>query len=347
MTAEGLEHSEDESYDKIAHDLQQLRVTAGDVPYAEIVRRIGKQREARGVSPASSRPGRTTVYDAFREGRSRINTNLVCEIVEALGATEAEVATWRTRCNEARALSVRVKSAPTPESVTQPEPKITEETPKPAWPSLHPVAVRALLVALCLGINFVGYTAIAFLHLPLYLDMIGTGLAAIALGPWYGVFVGAATSVFGYSIHGSMVIPLVVVSSIGALVWGYGVRKLGFGRSFSRYFSLNVAVAVACSLIATPILVLFFNGGTGHNGDSIVHTFTSLGEPELLSVFQANLILSVVDKLLSGFIILMLLNAIGSKLHVKGLGTHDKPFFYLRLSNYAPVGSSCQSHALS
>jgi hypothetical protein len=38
-----------------------------------------------------------------------------------------------------------------------------------------------------------------------------------------------------------------------------------------------------------------------------------MGEPEFVSVLQGNLLLSLVDKLLSGFIILMLLSALGRR----------------------------------
>src|SRR4051794_25811352 len=65
------------SYDEIAQDLKQLRFAAGDVSYAEIVRRIAVHRERNGVDAGNSRPARTTVYDAFRTGRTRVNPQLV------------------------------------------------------------------------------------------------------------------------------------------------------------------------------------------------------------------------------------------------------------------------------
>ncbi|MGB9034947.1 MAG: hypothetical protein WCC45_10560, partial [Paeniglutamicibacter sp.] len=65
------------AYDEIAQDLQQLRFAAGDVSYAEIVRRIAAHRERNGVDAGNARPARTTVYDAFRTGRTRVNPHLV------------------------------------------------------------------------------------------------------------------------------------------------------------------------------------------------------------------------------------------------------------------------------
>ncbi|MER8024685.1 hypothetical protein [Glutamicibacter protophormiae] len=91
-----------EAFDAIARDLQALRIEAGDVPYAEIVRRIGKLRERAGVGAAAARPARTTVYDVFRLGRTRINAKLVGEIVQALGCSPEEAETWERRCLQAR-----------------------------------------------------------------------------------------------------------------------------------------------------------------------------------------------------------------------------------------------------
>ncbi len=82
------------TFDQIAGDLQARRAAAGSPSYAEIALRIARIRELRGGAEAHSRPARTTVYDAFREGRRRMDTALVLDIVRALGASEAEVDEW-------------------------------------------------------------------------------------------------------------------------------------------------------------------------------------------------------------------------------------------------------------
>ncbi|MDN5632399.1 hypothetical protein, partial [Kocuria sp.] len=80
-----------ESYDDIARGLHRLRSEAGGISYARITQRIERARRERGVDEYSARLARSTVYDAFRSGRTRLSADLVEEIVLALGV-DAEAA---------------------------------------------------------------------------------------------------------------------------------------------------------------------------------------------------------------------------------------------------------------
>src|SRR5699024_1851196 len=91
----------------IVTDLRELRVNAGVVTYAEIARRIGGHRGRFNGEGVNDAPARSTVYDAFRSGRSRLNAELVGEIARALGEDEQSVHQWRVRCYQAQASSER------------------------------------------------------------------------------------------------------------------------------------------------------------------------------------------------------------------------------------------------
>lgn len=272
--------------DRLALDLQELRSRAGDPSYAEIVARIGQQRRAAGA-PAESRPGRTTVYDAFRTGRRRVDVALVLEIVRALGADEDEVEAWRERCRDA----VRPRDVPAPATTpTQ------ELAPRGGARSV------LLTLALCLLVNLLGRGMVDLLHLPLYLDMVGTAIAAVLLGPWWGAGVGAATNVLGSVISGPASLAFIPVNVVGALVWGYGVRH-GWGRSAARFLVLSMAVGVACTLVAAPIVLLVFGGYTFlHAEDTLTRTIVGHVGHLGVAVFASNLITSLADKVISGFV---------------------------------------------
>ncbi|MGO1972659.1 MAG: hypothetical protein ACTH2Q_06835 [Propionibacteriaceae bacterium] len=309
---EGEQRDDRDSFDRIAADLNLLRLEAGEVSYAEIVRRVGKHREAGGAPPTAARPARTTVYDAFRTGRSRVNAQLVGEIVRALGAGADEVTRWEQRCIRARHDGQRVRTAPPPAAApspaTDPAPA---PTPAPDPTPRRPGATASLrLILACLVLNYTGHAAVGWLALPLYLDMVGTAVAAIVLGPWHGVAVAVLTNVLGVSVNGPMALPFGVVNVAGALVWGFGARSARFNRSLPRYFTLNALTAVVCTVVAAPLLLALFQGETGHAGDSLTHTFTTMGEPLVLAVFQANLFTSVVDKLIAGFFVLAVLGQV-------------------------------------
>jgi energy-coupling factor transport system substrate-specific component len=293
------------SYDEIAQDLKVLRFVAGDISYAEIVRRIAAHRERGGVDASNARPARTTVYDAFRTGRTRVNPQLVGEIARVLGASEAEVSQWEERCLRAR-LNPRAVPGPLPEAVPEssfPQPAVTEKK--------VPARSRKLMLFLaCIGLNVLGFTLVAWLGLPLYFDMVGTAITAIVLGPWAGVAVGLATNAIGLAITDSSSIAFSLVNIAGALVWGYGARRLRLCQTLPRYVLLNVLVALGCSLVASALLVLLFNGGTGHASETTTRNLSAMGNSLYLAVLGSNVVHSLADKLLTGFIVLGALGAV-------------------------------------
>lgn len=285
--------------DDLALELQRLRADADSPSYAEIAIRIGRQRQDRGVPAAEARPGRTTVYDAFRTGRRRIDPALVGEIVRALGVDEADVARWTRAC---RALQHPV---PEPAGAEPPEPSsaVTPQAAEDAPP--RPRARRmALVLVACVAINLAGRGIVEVLHLPFYLDMVGTAIAAVALGPWWGALVGLATNVAGVPLSGSASLPFAVVNVVGALVWGYGVRRFGMGRTIPRFLALSVVVALACTAFSVPILVILYGGSTGHGEDTITSTVREMSHSLVLAVLSSNILTSLGDKLISGFVAL-------------------------------------------
>lgn len=320
-----MELPEGSPLDDVARDLQLLRVAAGAPSYAEIVQRITRQRVARGKPEAAARPARTTVYDAFRAGRRRLDVALVLDIVEALGAGPDEVRAWGDRCRAAQETGSRPAPvpAPTPGPTPGPTPAPTPPPAEPAratvslmahvaysdgWTSLTWTArTRAAVVVGSVAANLLGRALVDGLHLPLYLDMVGTAVAAVVLGPWWGAAVGVSTNLTGVLVSGPASIPFVVVNVVGALVWGYGVRSFGWGRTIPRYFALNVAVGLACTTAAVPIILLVFDGATSHGTDDVTSTMLSLGANLLVAVLSVNVLVSVVDKVISGFVALVVL----------------------------------------
>ncbi|MEO5533756.1 MAG: ECF transporter S component [Pseudolysinimonas sp.] len=267
----------------MVEDLQRFRIDAGDVSYSELALRIGQRRESKGFSPAAARVARSTVFDAFQLGRRRMNAALVEEIVLALGSSENEARAWRERSLAARgqALGHPVRTAP----------------------ASSEAAIRRSLVVLiivgCIGINLFGGTVAVRLHLPLFLDMIGTAAAAIVLGPWRGALVGLVTNVLGAMTSTPETIFFALVNIAGALVWGYGFRRFGAGRSLIRFLGLTCAVALACTIVAVPITVLLYDGVSGHPTDSLILAWRA-AEGLWVAVFSANFLASFVDKLLAG-----------------------------------------------
>ncbi|RKT36023.1 energy-coupling factor transport system substrate-specific component [Microbacterium sp. AG1240] len=297
--------STNDDFDDIASSLRELRARAGGPSYAEIGSRIAQARIERGVPLSASAPARTTVYDAFRLGRSRINAALVGEIVRALGADDAEAEKWEARCGLAQKAR---HAAPVPAPSV---PAKASAVPRSAmW--------TAVLIVGCVLLNFSGSAAVAALGLPLFLDMIGTAVAAMAFGPWWGVLVACGSTAIETVTGTTDSLPFVLVNIAGALAWGYGARALGGARSLPRFLALNLIVGVVCTIVSVPVLMMIFGGETGHASDQIAEGLMASGEQLAPSVFTANLLTSLADKLISGFIALAVIGLLPARML-----THD------------------------
>ena len=84
-----------DSMDGLVAALQRLRVEAGNPSYGEVAQRIGRMRAARGLPEQVAAPSKSTVYEAFKLGRIRIDAQLVEDIAAALGLVGAEPKAWR------------------------------------------------------------------------------------------------------------------------------------------------------------------------------------------------------------------------------------------------------------
>ena len=294
------------SLDAVVSRLQAVRAQAGQRSFGDIALGVSRVRRARGVSAEHSRVGRTTVYDAFRTGRRRLDADLVADIVRALTGDEELATTLATQC---RAAQVGARSAQQSEGLA----------PASAPPEIATVATSSLagrvVVAVmlgCVAINLLGRGLVDLLGLPIYLDMVGTAFSAIVLGPWWGCLVGVTTNVAGVGVSGPESLWFTPVNVAGALVWGHGVRRWALGRSIPRFFVLNVLVALGCTMIAAPIIVLAMGGFGQHGSGDITGSMLALSHSLWLSVSVSNLLTSISDKLIAGFVSLALVEALPS-----------------------------------
>ena len=306
-------------YDDLVGRLQSLRADAGMPSFGEVAMRVSRIRRERGLTPERARVGRTTVYDAFRMGRQRIDADLIGDIARALGADEHAARAWTDDARRARR-SQAVAPSPAPveqETETAPDPVAPE--PAATLPPARPITGRVLVGVLvaCLAANLLGRVLVDALGLPVYLDMVGTAFSAVLLGPWWGALVGGLTNVTGVAVSGADSLLFAPVNIVGALLWGYGVRR-GLARSIPRFFGLNLVVAVVCSCVAVPIIVVIEEGVGGHGADLITLSAMAILSSVWASVTVANLLTSVVDKLICGFVSLAVLESLPAPMRPRG-----------------------------
>lgn len=284
-------------WDKLIEELRSFRESVGTPSYRELAERVAAARVKRGMDPYAARVGKSTVYDCFLLGRARMNLQLAREVAHVMGASEEQVEAWIRACHQ---------PIPSELELVVPEPEVV---PEPT------VRQSLVLMLICLGVNMVGREFVDYFNFPIYLDMVGTAIAAIALGPWRGATVGLSTNVLGIIGSGWVSLPFALVNIVGALMWGYGVRRWRMGRTLVRFFLLNVLTAIACSLVAVPIIVSFLEPSLRVGDDVITQLVRESVDTFLVAVSFANILTSTADKLLSGFVALVVLSDLSPTFH--------------------------------
>ncbi len=112
-----------DTWDDVAAHLRRLRSGAGSPTYRELVRRVRDLRAGRGLAEADA-PGHSTVHDCFRDGRRRMDLDLLADLGRALGLGVAEAREWDSSCfavqnrvDSARVVSVSDEAHRTPSFV--------------------------------------------------------------------------------------------------------------------------------------------------------------------------------------------------------------------------------------
>jgi energy-coupling factor transport system substrate-specific component len=167
-----------------------------------------------------------------------------------------------------------------------------------------------MLVALGAAVDVLGGWVAGLLHVPVFLDTIGTFVVAAVLGPWWGAAAGVGNNVVSALFNGPSSAPFAVVSVAVALVWGYGLRTFGMGRNAWTFFALNLVVALVAAVISSPIVLVVYGGATGHASDAITAAFELAGKSLASAVLVSNLVLNAADKLITGYVGLAIVRAL-------------------------------------
>lgn len=147
------------------------------------------------------------------------------------------------------------------------------------------------------------------LHLPIFLDAVGTAVAALVLGPWGGILAGIIGQlVTAFAFH-PVALFFTPVNVATAIVWGIGGR-LGLARTWPRAFLLGVAVALAASIVTAPTVVAVFGGASPGIAGFLTFALTASGMGVLAAAFVSNVGWSLLDKVLSTFLALAIVRAL-------------------------------------
>ena len=180
-----------------------------------------------------------------------------------------------------------------------------------------------ILVALCAALNLVVGGIVYLLKLPIYLDMIGTMLCALAIqGNRRVAFIASAAAGVTSFLLGGLINPFLpwfsgTVISVAALTafvtnrWtsvlrSQPVRSAGF---WVRILSLGVLTGLVAAVVSAPIVVYLFGGVTGSGSAALVAFFLKMGNQLMNAAVLSGLTAEPVDKTVQLLLSVLLLRA--------------------------------------
>lgn len=154
---------------------------------------------------------------------------------------------------------------------------------------------KITLIALAIVINIVGSYIALVLHLPIYLDSMGTIMTAILLGPFYGLFPGVLSAlVTGMTsdIYAFYYMPVGIVLGV---MTGFVFQKNKSNKLFVKSFYISIPA----SLISACITANLFGGITSSGSTMLVQLLAKTPLGLTLSCLIVQFFTDYFDRLLS------------------------------------------------
>ena len=176
------------------------------------------------------------------------------------------------------------------------------------------ISVRKMcVVALAIVLNVIGGQIALMLHLPIYLDSIGTIMIAMLYGPVYGML---PPLLYGLVMGFTLDIYSLYFMPVGLM--------LGLVTGLvSRYFSLKkwrmipgaMLITIPGTIVSSVITAVLFGGITSSGSTVIVQVLNKAGLDLTASVFIVQILTDYLDRLLSLVVVSYLLHVIPSDLY--------------------------------
>lgn len=169
---------------------------------------------------------------------------------------------------------------------------------------------KIALIALCVGLNYIGGNIALFLRLPIYLDSIGTIMAAFLLGPIAGMAAGLLSSLLSGITTDLFSLYYIPVALCTGFIAGMVYQRL------HKPWRVPIEAAVISlpgTLISSFITYFLFGGITSSGSSIIVQLIHGLGLNQLTSVILVQVITDYADRLLSVVVVLSVIAMLPKK----------------------------------
>lgn len=171
-----------------------------------------------------------------------------------------------------------------------------------------------VLIPVAVGINYAGKFFAEALKLPLWLDSIGTVIAALLAGPTVGAFSGAINNII-YGLTAGPISFVYALTSIGIGVAAGLLYKVKMFENVFRALLSGIIIALVATIISVPLNVVFWEGQTGNVwGDALFAYLRSKNVGIWVASFFDEIVVDLVDKVLSVIIAFFIFKALPKSL---------------------------------
>ncbi|CAM3936781.1 ECF transporter S component [Paracoccus yeei] len=159
-----------------------------------------------------------------------------------------------------------------------------------------------VLVAIGIALNLALGQAASFLNLPIFLDSVGTVLAAVLAGPVIGGLTGLLTNLLWGLLQGPTAAFFAPVAMMIGVAAGL-LARAGLFRTWWQAAISGAVIAVALAVVAVPIRIYLFGGVTGSGADFAVAYLLKVGESLFGSVLITVIGTNLVDKIVTALLV--------------------------------------------
>lgn len=157
-----------------------------------------------------------------------------------------------------------------------------------------------------IALNIVANSIVEAVKLPLFLNNIGTVLNAIILGPIWGIVTAIMTNtVLGLIVRWTY-FPFALVGAVVAFI-AYFFYKKGWYKKTWKVLTAGAIAGTIGAVVSTLVSVYVFGGFSGHTNDVFTAGLVAAGQEILSATFIANLPTTIIDKMLTFWIVFMIL----------------------------------------
>ena len=176
------------------------------------------------------------------------------------------------------------------------------------------ISVRKMcVVALAIVLNVIGGQIALMLHLPIYLDSIGTIMIAMLYGPVYGMLPPLLYGlVMGFTLDIYSLYFMPVGLMLGLMT---GLVPKYFSLKKWRMIPGAMLITIPGTIVSSVITAVLFGGITSSGSTVIVQVLNKAGLGLTASVFIVQILTDYLDRLLSLVVVSYLLHVIPSDLY--------------------------------